>query len=1123
MLKLPFLCYYFISLLLSYVFSFNNYNVKLFLNEHSTEELKELDMSKGEYKLIYLKFEPVSPITEQNLDQLVGTLEVETPFVLSDQIVIDTFKARFIPIYFGINCATVLIDTEYTPVFTLKEGETTSTHVTFPTLKVKISNSLVSLQIKTKTEDIAGLSFGLYSLQYNTLNVDPILIKLEKTPESLPDTKFTDLEVPPFDRYRDFMFISARFEAPDISKIETVKKQVQVIKIENNQCFETQDHFFSFTISNKGLADVGDAIKKEIIKRTNFLPRKKDEGESEDERYDINDIVMNIEINTYPSILSCGAQPEIKDDQVLIEKLKNINDHVKEMNENLFMIQTLITSEGNHKIYLRDLSRWATGFTVLCALENTATKPADAKMITIKFGNVVGSDSKINIINEDPQTSSCAVWTFNNNFDDLKAFPEKAIYACKQHFAKINLEKKEDNYDSNGCIQCDINANIVGTTEKPQKGICIRNFINCRSNFEGDLSDAFSSYISKLNTKAKIEKELGIVASEVDNVDHQKDDSFIEIEKITNVFKETDEDILKVNTKNTLDHTITCYIKKEIKHNDLSIVDDQFFQTDIHQIMIKPQESVEIALEYPDKGYTNVTYNMFLQCYNLNYEGKFYHSQPFIGFTVLKTDKVPKEDEEVAKNDCTKNPFHVECIVYVNHEPLSMLNYKIIPSYKQEINDFKRLSYPYQTMMIENEFVEMVQVQQRGTLVDKTIYLGHILGYRNCNNARDYKKCRDFKAAKIGILVNLFQKLYPTCDTLIENIKLTSTGNTSRDVVLFALALFQLGNNADSYTQDNYQFLFNITDCVIRQSNELRDIIFNYSEDTDIAEKSIIDFIQLLITHSANVIDIVRYLEMDGIIKANPQTNMFDDYYVKLHHMDYEQALTMLLTTTKNSLIFDNVHLIYFKREDYITEEDLEVDLKPTGSDPKMTRFEGPNMKITIQPRDLFILSNATYISLFVYDHYPYLSINTSTCSPNAVGLKFYKLNETTLNLTEVNVTKIPKSSYPIIQYNYYSQNSSFQSGLFFDSSKNEFVPEYSHMANVTKGLSNYARVFIYRSGDFTLGFRDISSWLWLIITLSVVGVILLGVGGYFLFSYIKKNTSPSDGLETGALIKEDV
>lgn len=1048
-----------------------------FVGEDDPEVKTSFNVNKGSYLRLFLS------IIKKNQDypprafgklQIVDSPEAPKnlrPFILSNEITIDTNELRQYSLYLGMTCNSDIQPNVFKVQF--KIDSVNNDLIEWPELNISVIGTPVTFRVKSIMNPINSNSFAPYYIENSNnlriLNVDNLSIKFPSVTGGTQNKGvIEDFTVGPFEVDERSIIELKGYYSGGLFESETIEFSA-TIESENN-CFKPIENKFTWKVSNVNLPLIHESDPLEIAKI------------AEEVKGNANTAQFNLYILTYPLQISCGATS--RNDYTFLDEttVTDQNNFVYKYHFDLLYFQTFVTNEGNVPVIFKNANRYASHYQTVCYLQtikNTDGKKDFSDTLKITFGMQKNDNWRMLIKAEEPAPAQCVIWTFEQNMKSV-LFGEKVVEYCHNYFGG-----KDNDLKANGCLMCEERAPDYFTNL--QKSICMRSSVNCPTIFEGNIKEEFAKFINTIDTKEKIESVLKLTVSIVININHSSDkDEINEAFIQTNIIDlSSTEVVLKTLSQNQ--QTLSCLIK-DLNTEHYSTVTEANFKTEhTRTITLIPGEPLEYEVEYStETGYDSTIYNVVLMCYNLpQYQYHLYHTDPVLSVSILKTDKKPVIDDIVPLEDCSRNPKAPECLPY-DYRSSGVNTLRYSSDLPNELIDFKSLTPGYKTIKIEEEIVKLEKLKDNEAINNKIILVGELLSNTDCRLRPNYKKCREFKSQSLNPLINKLDELYHTDLVLQFDI------NAEKNVPILSYMLFAISNNVESFNDvSSINNLLKFTHVVIDQYKALTELIKKRDIEEKEKSQSLNDFYTFLVLHHVNLFEAYRFLEADKKIEPMKDIQLINSSELKQIKEDFEALLKLMPETSVTTFKYDNIFILYTQ------------GLQSANSD-KVTFAFSDIAKISIEPKDLFEkIKELKLVQMFYFEKHPFISINAKDFNPHTVSLRL--IGNSNANWDQSLIDPSPE-----IYFNVTNSSVKFNNGFEINMKNLSFTSAESKLTNFTKDQTVYSLLSVNKIGDYTIGVQPSKStnWLWLIIVCSVVGVTVIGAIVYLILRLAKKKKS---------------
>ena len=306
---------------------------------------------------------------------------------------------------------------------------------------------------------------------------------------------------------------------------------------------------------------------------------------------------------------------------------------------------------------------------------------------------------------------------------------------------------------------------------------------------------------------------------------------------------------------------------------------------------------------------------------------------------------------------------------------------------------FEHLTNPSQQIVLEGENETLTELMKdistnKQTIIDEVIFIAELISKRKCLTFVNYANCSDIKKKYIDISIKTLNEMY-TCSSLLND--LISTGEEYPiNLKRYLIALFEIVNNAVSYQESNFFYLYNMTQCAFNNM----DAFLKKIEDKD--TKS--DVKKLFLVTTSNLFDVLPYAEIEKYIQFTYEDNILMNPIIDSLRSNIEGSLKHLWSEDKNSYSFDNFEVLYTKKKAQSNDE---------------INFTDEGIAITLKQEEFLSIVDKNIIQYIVYKNYPYLSVNNTYFSNTFISVAVY--NEATGEKGDID--QIDKELRPLIAF----------------------------------------------------------------------------------------------------------
>lgn len=1051
-----------------------------FYQESETSPKKAFLARMGEYLLIKFKF--VYPQNQPLPPQVKGSLVITMDSKLSqvpNEIMVNTIDNRLYSIYIGTSCfSQLLFDSDYTINFVL-EKEDESKHIKWEPIAIRFENQKIPIAIELERNILEINSYSLYSVSF-IRNIDELSIVLKPNPND-ENIKSEEAYLPSYNpKARDQFKFYGRFGSV-YSEGKLEYRVTPEIDGKTSNCFSIapQSQSLSWKMSKTTIPEVFDKMP--------FVLNDTDADKSNQ-----STIRFHLKVDFKPVLISCGIS-SVGDMEMLTEDIVTHPFASADKTDNDFDIsQTYHQVEGTAKMIFAKANRYSMGFTAVCYIQSLILINNEFKEETLRIvlSNSGDKDKTLTLKAEQPFPTQCIVWKFIERIDK-KTFDSRIVPYCREYFSK------EKSLKDKGCLVCESRETELFSDS--EVGLCVRSDISCPIDYQGSIQGDFNVFINTINTNAKINQELSLQMPSIERVFHSSDDDIIDTSKLSVKVTKLNKDKIHLNIDSTLlNQTIQCFVKQIDKKPFVKVTEGDF-ELSPQFLNIVPWKT-EYELSFTKEGFDNITYNIIAICYN--FADYYYHSRhtdPFILFTFLRTNAAPVVVPSKEKIKCMNETVNPQCIELDIKELPRLKNEEYKPDITYELEDFARLNQAYEYLMLIDEYEEYLNVKVKTDIVDKTIYISELLSIMKCIEHTDYDYCRQLKQKYMTVLIDNYIKLFSSNDGLLKDIESISAQHW-QDVPLIAIVLFDMTNNADSFTEASFNKLSAFMQEIVDKHNDIIDIIEKQkpasslpdeiNRNNELVSNAEQDFTYVLLLSHINFLDVSTFLEADQVASFNKtQSQTLNNTSIKQLYATIETLLPYFAIYEFKRVFYINFYLQIYNK--YLQEN----------SDEYFVYFDTFDVRVGIQKLDLFKANDVDFIFVFAIKKHPYLSHYASDYHTQTVSFRQYQMVDGKIVVSSREIL----DPNPIISYNMYGIDVDFTEAYCFDEENAIFVSKFSKIKLVTDNGMDYSHVIISKVGDYTFGKSKSSLTVWIIATLSIVGVILIIGVSYFLHSYFKK------------------
>ena len=1005
----------------------------------------------GQYKKFRLVLTPLEGVkTIKKAQAVLNYSEGSSAImVIPNQIHINTHVSLTYDFYVGLSCSgPTQEDVELHLEIVNGNGDETDADAFDDLEKPKVSFIVKPKQINilSASNDLPSDSYGIYRVDETIQNVDPITITFTRqsgdTSISVETKTFPAFTgVPRTHNNEDFtgkIFVGLEKRTTDQQKFKIS------LDATSTNCFAPTESIFDFTVKETKLAQFTQTTKSNILKSISLISGKP-----------LNTIAFNIKAMAYPAMLSCvmtrKAEFPSEDD------IRNRN--VKE-DENTRLFQKFLEDEETKEVIFDNMSRLG-GYKAKCVIDNTALEEVDKRSFVFTLGNFEGADKQIVFMKEEntPIFGNCMTWVFDRA--PVSDFKKKMDYYCNDYFSeKFNPDMKKE-WSDNGCYLC----NMMSQSLLPgdySYGICLESTTTCNSDFVEKSKDAFFTFGSTINTTEQIRKvipgmenvELKLYKIEYD--DAYPDPAEIKISKVS-----LNENGIKINIKNENYQSVGCRIKPIDDEKFADVKLDDFITTGKEVILYSSTYSpkgLDVDLEFKDEGYDDLITNIILSCYYL--PGTSYYSHinpPFVGYTFLKSEKLPTPYPPKAKPEC-KEKTTIECIGIKPNDPPEWKLYNPREDNDNDYKFFANLTDEEQRLKIEIETEHFIQLVKPKMIVDQLGYLSELLYRRDCDKSVNYEKCRIDKVKTLNTIINTLgtegDLFHIPAHKLFEYINNTVTTDKGEFIQIFAQDLFALTNNFEAVIDLE---TFDKINAYLKVIISNQEAFYDYL-DTSLPEEQTVNVINNIAGACVNLLDSFPYLEANKAITANENGLIVDEHLDDLKAL-LHQALIPFFSTSQHTFSFDSFHWKYDRKgltAPYQYEDDWGNEVF----------FDSMNIKVYYREKLFNSVQGAKIATIFAYETYPSISNFNKKISRHFIGMKLYNSE-----YNQIKVTNLKNEIRPIVTYSLKDEGSDFLMCKLLEVSAKKFnIDEVSTKSKVDEYNFAYINCTMSELADVSIG-----------------------------------------------------
>ena len=239
-------------------------------------------------------------------------------------------------------------------------------------------------------------------------------------------------------------------------------------------------------------------------------------------------------------------------------------------------------------------------------------------------------------------------------------------------------------------------------------------------------------------------------------------------------------------------------------------------------------------------------------------KSKLHQTEPFLAFNVIHTEKNKEEDKPSEKHNCTLSNFNTECIIRKNHLLFDFAS----KNHYEYLQIFEHLTNPSQQIVLEGENETLTELMKdistnKQKIINEVIFIADLISKRKCLSFVNYANCTDIKKKYIDTSIKILNEMY-SCSSLLND--LISTGEEYPiNLKRYLIALFEIINNADSYQENDFFILYNMTQCAFNNIDAFLKKIEDKDTKTDVKK--------LFPVIMTNLFDALPYAEIEKYIQ----------------------------------------------------------------------------------------------------------------------------------------------------------------------------------------------------------------------------------------------------------------
>ena len=1014
------------------------------------EKIGENKIALGQYKKFRLVLTPLDDVkTIKKAQAILNYSTVSSDImVIPNQIHINTHVSLTYDFYVGLSCSKdYLEDVELNLEIINGSGDETDADAFEDLEKPKVSfiDKKYAINILSASSYLPSDSYGIYRVDETIQNVDDITISFKR--QSTDST--ISVETGTFPAFTGVPRTHNNEDFTGIIKVKPGKRTTDEQKFSINldegsqKCFKPAEDTFDFTVQETKLAQFTQTTKTNILKSISLISGKP-----------LNTIAFTIKAMSYPAMLSCvmtrKADFPSEDD---IRNRKVIED------ENTRLFQRFLEDEEVKEVVFDNMSRLG-GYKAKCVIDNTALEEDDKRSFVFTLGNFEGADKQMVFMKEEntPIFGNCMTWVFDRA--PASDFKKQMDYYCNDYFSqKFNPDMKKQ-WSDNGCYVCNMMSKSLLPGDYTY-GVCLESTTTCNSDFQEKSKDAFFEFGSTINTIEQIRavitgmENVGLERYKIDYDDAYPDPTEIKISKVS-----LDETKITVNIKNENYQSVGCRIKQIDDEKFADVKLDDFITTGqeviLYPLLYSP-EGVNVDLIYKDEGYDDLITNIILSCYYL--PGTSYYSHinpPFVGYTFLKSEKLPTPYTPKAKPEC-KDKTTIECIGIIPNDPPEWKLYNPREDNDNDYKFFANLTDEEQRQKIQIETEHFVQLIKPKMIVDQLGYLSELLYRRNCDKSVNYEQCAIDKVNTVKTIVDTLGKddiFHIPASKLFEYINNTVITDKGEFVQIFAQDLFALTNNFEAVIDiETFEKIYAYLQVIISNQEAFYDYL-----DTSLPEEQTVNVINNIAGSCVNLLDSFPYLEANKAITANENGLIVDEHLENLKAL-LHQALIPFFSTSQHTFSFDSFHWKYDRKgltAPYLYEDDWGNEVF----------FDSLNIKVYYREKLFNSVQGAKIATIFAYETYPSVSNFNTKVSKHFIGMKLYDMN-----YNQIRVTNLKNEIRPVVTYSLKHEGSDFLMCKLLEANAKKYnIDEVSTKSKLDEYKFAYINCTMSELADVSIG-----------------------------------------------------
>ena len=1023
-------------------------------NENNTDEIIELRPGVLTKIILIVSHEDNIDIIDRSFDKNFFTISLKDNdnimFYPNEEFNIIPSEALEYIAYIGLKCDHSIISDNYTLEFDVKKIDLDDININNGNLiinpvPITINDGITFINIEPIETNLAEKGYSLFKITNEIYNMENITIKSEGNNNK--NFIIEDIEIKAFKDRKKYAKTENEnhgilFDSKFGTKVEYKKLKGETnttfnLIIENDdnkrRCFDInpKSSIVTININDKRTVTLNESVKEAVLYSIENVTPKRDKT---------NNIQFKIDLPVAPVIIECVIKGQGNTEEKDIITYK---DYILNSGKNIIKFDNL---NSNNE------------YSGECRFFSVSFKDT-------KFKILIGKEKKKNnkIVPLFPSSSSyskpqCLEFTFTSKNKDtfeeqIKKFADFAEKLCNKTiaedeniisriFGKFICEKQEmnnnDDYYKNKSIIC------IGSSPTYNPEIIEEeDDINESNNYYSEKVDKF---IGLLNTTAKI---TNLFCEEEEDVDleligfnryydlNPPDINKIKLEVINDGgLAKKDKLYFKITSSN--EQPIECFYNKYMRSDEtIKLIKLYKHKNDHKNIILPKNEEKMFETQLKDKQ-DKYMYSLYLNCYNLpGAKIRYEQTGIFIPYTYLYTDIEDQSIVEKQKGEikCDENTdkMNPNCLKEQYNNLYDILKTNIPETDEnEEIVKFSQLSNKAQVDLLDEIFnnfneEEMVNANNSTQIFQNLINKEQFLTKRDCSfyanrssnnslneiNNVEYKICREHKKIKQKKIIDLLKTNFNCKNISILISKNGISNNIEENIKYVILLVDEITNNADSFSEGDSEFLFNIITCLQENYEAYWNQVKDYLEKKGSLNISISaikkDISNLLINSMTKLVKVLHFDEIDNYIS------------------DKEKNITKhgLMAYKKGKEIHNNIkHFmkyfnefgdgIYNLTDSFIINITVNNEEKNSlqEEDEKVIVYKDKGIILLMHPQSIMKYYNAYAMQVINYES-PLISIKAS----NNIYNTFISITLYDNKGNEIKINKIPEDIRPNILY----------------------------------------------------------------------------------------------------------